>query len=358
MFVLSGILLLAANLAARYSANPVRVTLGWAAAVTILPVFVMVVFPVVWIQAGVLLFALVICSAVGARSRWISVSSVASVVIAYCWLAADANAETRKYDQLRAQYPFESMADRLPRPTPTSDRVDHDRLDQLERAVAEQSNGFRVRALARLHADAVTRFARTPGLGVGRMGSLIEPSEWNLKLEPRGEVQQQEVNYFRPSLPSTDKWPARPDQATIDRLHQGGVLDFVNPQGFGYVKDRQHVAGFQPHGFSQPPESVGTWKVATVDLVGLLLHDTPVVYVSAKLPKMDELRDAPTRPLDAFETTALAALRGGADMHTADATDGVRFVGALRNARQCAECHGGERGALLGAFSYRLQPSR
>ena len=60
----------------------------------------------------------------------------------------------------------------------------------------------------------------------------------------------------------------------------------MNPEGFGYVKDRKHVAGFQSHGFTKVPEAADEWKVATVDLVGLLLHDKPVVYVSEKLPQI------------------------------------------------------------------------
>ena len=34
--------------------------------------------------------------------------------------------------------------------------------------------------------------------------------------------------------------------------------------------------------------------------------------------------------------------------------DGLRILGAIRAAKQCVDCHGGERGALLGAFSYTL----
>ena len=80
-----------------------------------------------------------------------------------------------------------------------------------------------------------------------------------------------------------------------------------------------------------------------------------MVYLSSKLPKMDELQETKTRPLDAFETTALEALREGADLHTGDGPD-VRFLGAIRSTKQCAECHGSKRGDLLGAFTYRLTP--
>jgi hypothetical protein len=72
---------------------------------------------------------------------------------------------------------------------------------------------------------------------------------------------------------------------------------------------------------------------------------------------MDELSDKSIRPLDAFEMTALTELRSGADLHIGEGGDVGRFLGAIRSTKQCIECHGGERGALLGAFTYRLRPA-
>jgi hypothetical protein len=89
--------------------------------------------------------------------------------------------------------------------------------------------------------------------------------------------------------------------------------------------------------------------------VGLLFHNEPVVYVSENLPRMDELRGAPTRPLDGFEATALEKLRSGEDLLVAEAPNGVRMLGAIRSLKQCGTCHGSTRGTLLGAFSYTLR---
>ena len=125
-------------------------------------------------------------------------------------------------------------------------------------------------------------------------------------------------------------------------LHLAGLLDFINSENFGYVKDRRHVAGFQSHRFSKVPDPTEGWRIETLDLVGLLLHKEPVAYVSANLPRMDELKKAPTRPLDRFETSAL------------EKSANLRMLGAIRSAKQCVECHGGRRGDLLGAFSYTL----
>jgi len=100
----------------------------------------------------------------------------------------------------------------------------------------------------------------------------------------------------------------------LNGLHRAGVLDFVNFENFGYIQDRRHVSGFQSHQFGKVPEPSAAYRVETLDLVSLLLHDKPVAYVSANLPRMDELKKAPTRPLDRFETGGLEKLRGGEDL--------------------------------------------
>jgi hypothetical protein len=103
------------------------------------------------------------------------------------------------------------------------------------------------------------------------------------------------------------------------------------------------------------PGSEEMWQVQRLELVGLLLHQRPVVYVSENLPRMDELHGAPTRHLDRFETAALEKLHQGAYLLVADTPEGVRMLGAIRSVKQCVSCHGGERGDLLGAFSYTLR---
>jgi hypothetical protein len=142
-------------------------------------------------------------------------------------------------------------------------------------------------------------------------------------------------------------------------MHRESVGQFAHPDGFGLVEDRRHVAGFLPHSFRYLPREYNERiKVETIDLVGLLLHPEPLAYVSADLPRMDELRKAPTRPLDEFESAGLRQLRDGEDLVYANSGEYVRMLGAVRNAAHCAKCHGGERGDLLGAFSYVLRRSK
>ena len=136
--------------------------------------------------------------------------------------------------------------------------------------------------------------------------------------------------------------------------HERNFLSFLDPFNFGYVRDRDHVVGFRPHQFRKEADAPQRWKVERLELVGLLKYDDPVVYLSENLPAMDELRDAPTRPLDTFESEALAKLRRGEDLMVQDHPDHMRVLGSIHAVKQCVRCHHAERGDLLGAFSYRL----
>jgi hypothetical protein len=81
-----------------------------------------------------------------------------------------------------------------------------------------------------------------------------------------------------------------------------------------------------------------------------------VAYLSKNLPRMDELRNAPTRSLDAFESESLKALQTGEDLQVRHGKNEIRMLGSIRAAKQCLQCHEVERGDLLGAFSYKLKP--
>src|SRR5207244_854013 len=104
------------------------------------------------------------------------------------------------------------------------------------------------------------------------------------------------------------------------------------------------------------PAGSGTdWRVYRLELVSLLKFDEPGVYISEYLPRMDELKDAKTRPLDAFEKKSLEELQQGEDLRVSVAGDQMRMLGSVRALKQCLKCHHAERGELLGAFSYVLR---
>jgi hypothetical protein len=159
-----------------------------------------------------------------------------------------------------------------------------------------------------------------------------------------------------PDLPSYG--PTRDD---LQQFHQSSIGDFLNPLGFGYVRDRGHVAGFVSHRFTRLPpkpkggQSVGHWRFESLDLISLLKHPEPVAYVSKHLPRMDELREAPTRKLDEFEAERLPQLQAGEEFSAAQGPRRVRMLGAIRAHAECLKCHSVDQGELLGAFSYDLR---
>jgi hypothetical protein len=143
--------------------------------------------------------------------------------------------------------------------------------------------------------------------------------------------------------------------------HDEGLLGFLYPRGFGYVKDRAHVAGFKSHGFRSNPfpawRHVESWSVQHIQLVGILSHEKPVVYLTDKLPSMEQVRQGKTRTLDFFEEAGLSALREGEDLFIASKGETARMLGALRATKTCQLCHDAQVGDLLGAFSYTLRAS-
>jgi hypothetical protein len=149
--------------------------------------------------------------------------------------------------------------------------------------------------------------------------------------------------------------PARLEPS-VDWLLDLSIVEFVHERGFGFVKDRRHVAGFEAHRFRFEPNSGPELQIQRLELVSLLLHEEPVVYDSAELPRMDRVRETPTRPLDRFERYGLESLREGEGIVYSETRDGVRLLGAVRGLKPCLACHGGQRGDLLGAFSYALVP--
>jgi hypothetical protein len=114
------------------------------------------------------------------------------------------------------------------------------------------------------------------------------------------------------------------------------------------------------------------YRVVPPDLIGL--EDEPTVYAphehAFRIPKTTNSPSQlfRTRPLNAFETNAVAAIRAGRDLVVAtiaptDHSSGadqpapeLLVVGPLRADASCAKCHQCEIGKLLGAFTYTLKP--
>jgi hypothetical protein len=369
---LSALLLAVVNAVALYPRKPRVGTASALSAAAIIPTCYCTTLMVPALNALLVAVAGAVCWRVGARPRWFLVSSLVATVIAYAlisWLVV--LPEIREWERLKPSYPAESLADRLgyedrARPGARPGTHGGERLAQFEtrigQRIEEERRTYRTwrrsRALERLHAGVVRQFIDSPGFGPARLPMQGTPRD--LELDDSEETRPEEPprTIWQPSPPYASPDPAsgivRKAEPDFVRAHDDNTLTFLNPTGFGYGPDRAHIFGFKPHRFSQPQESPVRWRVQRLELLSLLKYGEPRAYVSDKLPTMDELRDAPTRSLDAFEQEALTNLYAGEDVMVREGPDQVRMLGSIRAVKQCVRCHEVERGVLLGAFSYRL----
>lgn len=152
--------------------------------------------------------------------------------------------------------------------------------------------------------------------------------------------------------------PHVPQQSweSCEEMHDDYVRRFESSPGFGLSRMARPLmverAGVLDLGRSRH-------ALTSIELVGLLKLETPVVYV----PSWHGARPAgfTSRELTSFEKSALAGLRTGTGMASAEERDsGVLYcMGALRAKDSCISCHRDKKpGDLLGAFTYRLDPAR
>jgi hypothetical protein len=344
----------------------------WCAALGGPPVLLgAVAFP---LAAAFVLLAAWLCRWSGARRcRFVPAAYVATaagyaVVVAWMCLELKALAARNGYESMEDRLAYEgTAAGRLRAARPPDENTVELLVHRLEDDIKNDYEArARSEAIARLHRGTVAAFLQAQGFGEGRLKYVVTP-EFIESPDPEPLSQR------RPAAPSADgtgeddgprragpaaAWPDLDEWARpLWDLHHASVLDFVNARGFGHVKDRAHVAGFRSHQFRKPPKPAGVarWEVARVELVSLLKHDQPAVYLSENLPRMSELRQARARPLDDFEADALPGLIRGGEIVSGSSLETVRVLGAIRAGQQCLDCHAVERGDLLGAFSYRLR---
>jgi hypothetical protein len=163
--------------------------------------------------------------------------------------------------------------------------------------------------------------------------------------------------------------PPNAGTSNFTLLHRNAIANFVDPERIGYVRDRDTVAGFESHRLSsfadenyvskgRPDwlEGRPDWQIVRLELVSLLRHDEPRVYVAESMPSMDELAGVPHRALNEFERGALPQLVAQQDVVIGTGAQRIAMLGAVRAGATCLECHEERRGELLGAFSYELTP--
>jgi hypothetical protein len=267
----------------------------------------------------------------------------------------------------RQKLAFASLIERLPKgkalpPTKALSSGAKQRWDVLDQELAVTQN-HRAKVLKELHEKTRKFFVTMPGAGPIRR--LETPEE--ILLDAFGQATSaRDQPGDQPGEPAD--FPISPGEP-LSRVepngefygyHKDGMVDFLYPRGFGYVKDRAHIAGFKPHGFRSDPFPAWrvenwSWRVQHIQLVGILSHAKPLVYLTDKLPSMEQIRQGKTRTLDFFEEAALPTLREGEDLSIASKGETVRMLGALRATKTCQQCHDAEVGDLLGAFSYTLR---
>jgi hypothetical protein len=299
----------------------------------------------------------------------------------------------KSVEQWRKEYPFVSLSDRLKYEIKHAQEppvLTPEAKSQLAMGYGPSpSHVARLWALEQLHSEEAARFIKRQGFGPGRMSHL--PSTDFLDLPAAPIFSLENVSYPESMLESDPPaklpkvgyglvGPARLlSLESLSRIHVRGLESFLSLDGFGYVKNRDEVSGFEPHQFrynpavpilnpkaptnpppGTPPHIRNTdqekerWVLRRLELVSLLKFEKPAVYLSSQLPRMQDLKDTECRDLSAFEEKALKQLQAGEDLATEATSNRILMLGSLRARNQCLECHHAQYGELLGAFSYEL----
>jgi hypothetical protein len=281
------------------------------------------------------------------------------MMVVYGFAFAEGAAELRRLQALRIQYPLESLAKRLEfeKKSPNALPVPQPDVSLAANVTAHLDDqddrhdiGYyrRAWALRELHESTYSHFSTAAGFGNSRMPSIRHlVIEW----EPRSPL----VMPYAVSIESPN------DNAELYGVHVAAMDSFLASDRQGYVRSVEEVAGFESHGMGAMPKPwrdapPAKWQVSRLELVSLLRHDEPRVYVAETMPMMEELADVPQRPLNDFESDALPQLASQKDIVFRDEADHIEMLGAVRAGKTCLECHKGNRGKLLGAFSYEITP--
>src|SRR5262249_51119189 len=136
------------------------------------------------------------------------------------------------------------------------------RLAEAEQQVDER-RWLRSRSLELMHASYVRQFVESPGFGALRM--LRRPSPLHVRLSDDGPLTPDALApvYLDPPADQpadgyagsgADTQPmGEKEGRRLWTVHRLGIVEFLNPEGFGYIRGKDQVAGFQPHLFRRVP---------------------------------------------------------------------------------------------------------
>jgi hypothetical protein len=185
--------------------------------------------------------------------------------------------------------------------------------------------------VASLHRTTVEVFIDRNGFGVRRMPLRVDDLITYPKPVPKKEGEKdKKPEIAPPQAPVADK-AKDPHFAVQDLTGDDGLFRLI-------TEDKKEV-----------------WKVRKIQLVGLVKHKEPVVYLADKMPDMKEAKEeVPTRELTTFEKDALAALKGGENLKAEKHGKEMRVLGPIYAGQRCVACHE-TKGQMLGAFTYELE---
>lgn len=337
--------------------------------------FSFVFSPALALQCLLTCLAGILCLVFHAKPKTFLGSSIGAALASFALFVGLGLQEWHEREQLRKQYPMQSVAHRLEYETERNSTPNQNDASeaspqlssQVQERLQDQEDDARYWGrsgqLRSLHRRTTSQFVMAQGFGPVRMAGtwpdrikLPEAKSIPLPSPPEDYPYDQDA---ADGLAAEDAGTRIPPRESFLSLHDSGLNDFLDPERMGYVKSRDEVAGFLPHHFREVPrlnekQVQDNWQVTRLELVSLLKYETPRVYVSRHLPKMDELKDAPTRPLNGFEKRGLPKLRHEQDLVVEEGLNRIRMLGSLRAGEDCMQCHLVERGELLGAFSYDL----
>ncbi len=191
--------------------------------------------------------------------------------------------------------------------------------------------------LTGLHHNAVGTFVAGPGFGFSRMPVFID----DLLAKPKSLSESDVANKRLPFAPVPVILAESPKPGEQPKnVHHPVQNTVARGLGWGNVlltEDKKQQ-----------------WKMRKINLVGLVKHPEPVVYLTDKVPNMKDVKDVPTRELDAFEKAALESLRGGESVKAEKHGKEMRMVGPIYAGNSCVKCHD-QKGEMLGAFTYHLE---
>jgi hypothetical protein len=269
----------------------------------------------------------------------------------WIWSLTNYVALYMQYEEWKKQVPMESMQQRVPEPKSNNDEPTTQTEQDYTEIYRSYVQSARNRSIVTIHNQTIAAFDRAAGFGAIRM-IVIHPQAKDFLPDATPPVQQPAK--YDPNIASLGEELQGEFRPKLSLLHYKSSLDFANPVGWGYIKSRAEVAGFQSHRFSKLPEADNGWKADRIDLISLLLHDRPVAYISESLPRMEDIGKLKLRELDEFETAGLAHVRIFDELFIRGNQRHLRVIGSLRNVTECQKCHGGKVGDLLGAFSYNM----